>query len=214
MYGRILAMTLGALAAVMMVSVRAQQRQIGGVGLTVFADPGFRGESATFRDDVSNLQSVGLNDRISSLRVGRGEVWEVCEDANYAGRCQVVSGSEADLRSVRWSDIISSARRIRGGGRGSGRGRGRGQLRGSLELFSDVRFSGERRAFSDEVSNLQFVDFNDRARSLRVEGPGSWEICVDANYQNCVVVNGDSPDLQRLGMTRRISSLRPRGDPR
>ena len=72
-----------------------------------------------------------------------------------------------------------------------------------------MRYSGERRSFHDEVSNLQFVDFNDQARSLRVQGRGAWQICVDANFQNCVTVSRDVPDLDRMGMARRISSVRP-----
>ena len=184
-----------------------QDRQSSGVGLTVYADPEFRGESATFREDISNLQFVDLNDRITSLRVARGEVWEVCEHANYLGRCHVVSGAEPDLREIRWSDNISSARRIRDGRSGSGRGNS-GQ-RNSLVLFSGTEFSGDRRSFSDELANLQFIDFNDKARSVRVEGNLSWQICVDANYQNCVVVSRHTSDLARIGMARRISSVRP-----
>ena len=198
---------IGAAAiALLSAGATAQRRQFGGVGLTVFDDPEFRGESATLREDVSNFQFIGLNDRVSSLQVARGEIWEVCEHANYAGRCQIVSGVEPDLRRGRWNDVISSARRVRDSGRG--RGGGRGPSASSLELYSDVRYGGERRSFHDEVSNLQFVDFNDRARSLRVAGPGAWQICVDANFQNCVTVSRDVPDLERMGMTRRISSLR------
>lgn len=190
------------------------QRQLGGIGLTVFTDPGFRGDSATFRDDVSNFQEVGLNDRVSSLRVARGEVWEVCEHANYQGRCQIVSGGESDLRGGGWNDIISSARRVRGGGgrRGGDGGGGFFPGRFRIELYSNPDFSGERRQFTDEVSNLQFVEFNDRARSMRVVG--SWQICVDANFMNCITVNNDSRDLARMGMTRKISSLRPAATPR
>jgi uncharacterized lipoprotein YbaY len=93
----------------------AQERQIGGVGLTIFADRNFRGRSATLREDTPNLQAIGVNDAVSSLQVGPGEQWEVCEHANYQGRCVVVSGSESDLRQSGWNDMISSARRLRGG---------------------------------------------------------------------------------------------------
>ena len=94
-----------------------QERQTGGPGLTVFRDVNFRGRSATFRDDISNLQSVGLNDQVSSLRVGANELWEVCEHSEFRGRCRVVSGSEADLRRGSWNNMISSARRVSGSGR-------------------------------------------------------------------------------------------------
>jgi len=72
----------------------AQERQMGGVGITVFADPNFRGKTQTFVRDVPNLASFGLSHQISSLRIGPGEQWEVCERPNYQGRCVVVSGEE------------------------------------------------------------------------------------------------------------------------
>lgn len=71
----------------------AQPREIGGIGLTVFADRNFRGQSATLRNNTPNLQAIGLNDAVSSLQVAPGEQWEVCEHANYKGRCVVVSVS-------------------------------------------------------------------------------------------------------------------------
>src|SRR5687768_18103360 len=63
-----------------------QERQFGGVGLTVFADRDFRGRTATIREDMPNLQAIGLNDLVSSLRVGRGEQWEVCEQDRKSTR--------------------------------------------------------------------------------------------------------------------------------
>jgi hypothetical protein len=60
----------------------------------------------------------GGRDGRSSLRAGPGELWEVCEHANYQGRCAVVSEEERDLRRIGWNDIISSARRVGGGGVG------------------------------------------------------------------------------------------------
>lgn len=91
-------------------------RYIGGAGITVFADANFRGTTQTFQYDVPDLRSSGLDNKISSLRIGPGEQWEVCENRNYGGRCIVVSGQESDLRRNGWSDRISSVRRAGGGG--------------------------------------------------------------------------------------------------
>lgn len=185
----------------------AQQRQMGGIGLTVFSDSNYRGRNATFREDTPNLGRFGLDNRISSLRVGPGEMWEVCEQTNYRGRCQVFSGSEPELGRSGWSDNISSARRVRGGGvfppvRPPVVGVG-------LELFSGARFQGERRVVTSEVPDLRRIGFNDRASSLRLGRSTAWEVCVDTNYRGCRVVNSDWPDLSGLRMQRRISSVRP-----
>ena len=93
----------------------AQERQMGGVGITIFTDQNFRGKSSTFREDVPDLEPLGLNDKVSSIKVGPGEQWEVCEHSNYQGRCVVVSGTEPDLGRNSWNDLISSLRRVRGG---------------------------------------------------------------------------------------------------
>jgi Beta/Gamma crystallin. len=97
----------------------AQDRLIGGAGITVFADNNFRGNAQTFQYDVADLRSSGFDNRISSLRVGPGEQWEVCENRNYGGRCIVVSGQESNLQNNGWGDRISSMRRNSGGGGGN-----------------------------------------------------------------------------------------------
>src|SRR5687767_7394007 len=91
-------------------------RLIGGAGITVFADANFRGTAQTFQYDMADLRSTGLDNRISSIRIGPGEQWEVCEDSNYRGRCIVVSGQESDLGRNNWNNRISSIRRTGGGG--------------------------------------------------------------------------------------------------
>jgi hypothetical protein len=205
---RALAFVTWAIAALLGTGVEAGQRdrQMGGVGITVYADREFRGRNATFRDAVENLEGYDLNDRISSLEVAPGETWEVCEHANFQGRCQVFSGAEPNLSDRRWNDTISSMRRVRGGG-GGWPGGGGGY--GGIALFDREDYEGQQRVFTREVSNLQLEGFNDRARSLRLPRSQTWEVCVDANYRNCRVVNSDWPELDRLGMDRKISSLRP-----
>lgn len=194
-------------------STAQQGRQMGGVGILVFTDPDYRGENATFRNDVANLTSSGLNDLVSSLRVAPGETWEVCEHANYRGRCQVFSGNEPDLRDRGWNDMISSMRRVYSTG-GPPVVRPRPPVYPpsagyGVELFDERSFNGDRRFITGPVEDLRALDFNDRAQSLRLQGSQAWEVCTDAHYLGCLVVNADWPDLSRLGKFRQISSLRP-----
>ncbi len=79
-------------------------------GVTVFEDPDFRGDSATFRNEVADLRADGMNDRISSIHVNGNQSWEVCRDINFAGGCRVFTGSVEDLRQEGWNDRISSMR--------------------------------------------------------------------------------------------------------
>jgi hypothetical protein len=185
-----------------------QERGMGGVGITVYADPNYRGENASFDRDVRDLGEYRLADRISSLRVAPGEYWEVCEAPNFRGQCQVFYDTEPDLRRVRWDNRISSMRRVRGGG---GWGGGGNVPRDGIVLFSDTRFRGAAREFRSAESNLVPLGFNDDARSLRLGGR-PWEVCHDAGYRNCEIVSDDIADLNQIGMSRRISSLRPAAD--
>jgi hypothetical protein len=202
-------LTLASVLAAMLgiaAPVHAQRdRDMGGIGLTVWSDSNYRGANHTFRDDNPDLRSIGLTNRISSLRAARGEVWEVCSEPRYAGRCQVFSGDEPDLQRRGWNDIISSVRRVRQGGGGFP-----GRPPTTLELYAGTDFSGQRIALSGATADFRRIDFNDRAMSLRVPRNQAWEICVHNNFDDCRIVTSDVRDLNELGITRMLSSARPR----
>ena len=178
----------------------AQERQMGGLGITVFVDPNFNGKSATFRQDIPDLRPLGLDDRIRSLRVGAGEKWEVCEHANYQGRCVVVSGEEPDLRRNAWDRIISSLHRVAGA---------RPPLPPSvgpvsMVLFDRTNFRGNPTSLTGPATNL-----NRRAQSVTI-GRGVWELCDGRNFSGrCITVNTNTPDLARHNMRNRVASARP-----
>jgi Beta/Gamma crystallin len=179
----------------------AQERQIGGVGVTIFTDRNFRGRSATLREDTPDLRTIGLNDVASSLRVGPDEQWEVCEHANYEGRCVVVSGSESDLRRSGWNKMISSARRLRGGVRPP-----TGSADAYIVLFDQRNFRGKPRNYKGAEPRL-----SGRVESVTI-GIGVWELCEHWNFTGrCVTLDSSAPDLSRYGMRNRVASVRPVG---
>ena len=177
-------------------------------GLRVFEDANFRGRGSTITRDISNLESVGMNDQISSLRAAPGERWEVCEHAGYKGRCQIVSGNEPDLARNGFDNMISSVRKRSSSD--SSAAPGFGPSRG-VYLFAGTRWTGERVAISSATTNLERNGFNDRANSIQVARGEIWEVCEHSNYGGrCVEVTEDVTDLGRIGMSRIISSLRRR----
>ena len=179
----------------------AQERQMGGVGITVFTDVNFGGKSATFREDVPNLDPLGFNDKISSLRVGRGERWEVCKDANYQGRCVIVSGEEPDLRRNSWNDLISSFRRVRGGVP-----RPPEQGNSYIVLFDRTNYRGNPTNYDGP-----YPDVGGRAQSVTI-GRGVWELCEGQNYSGrCVTLDQSVPDLGAYNLLNRVYSVRPVG---
>lgn len=180
-------------------------------GIVVYEDADFGGRSRTVSVDVSDLRPSGLNDRISSVIVAAGETWELCTDREFSGRCTLISGREPNLNDVGWNDQVSSMRRVRarpGSGRGGGRDVPSPFQR--LELFAGTNYSGERKVISDATDNFRDIGFNDRASSLRLIGGGSWEICMNADFDDCRVVDASLPDLRTIGFDRLISSARPR----
>jgi uncharacterized protein YcfJ len=57
--------------------------------VTFYSQEGFRGQSYTVNWTVPNFAYVGYNDRASSAIVDSGD-WQVCEDAEFGGRCVVL----------------------------------------------------------------------------------------------------------------------------
>jgi hypothetical protein len=186
----------------------AQERQMGGVGITVYTDSNFRGKSATFREDVTDLSRHGINDRISSLRVASGEQWEVCVDSYYQGRCVVVSGDEPELSRNSWSDVISSMRRVgSGGARPPARPRPPSQSDWYVVLYDQPNYRGTPTNYNGQVLDLG----SSRARSVTI-GRGVWELCEGSSFSGrCVTLDRSVPDLRTHGLSNRVSSLRPIG---
>ncbi|MCM3904069.1 MAG: beta/gamma crystallin family protein [Pyrinomonadaceae bacterium] len=182
----------------------AQERQMGGVGITVFADKNFRGKSATFRQEVPDLQRFKLNNKVSSLRVGPGELWEVCEHSNYQVRCVVVSGDQPDLKTNHWSDIISSLRPVGSGNISPG---GPSQGDSYIVLFDQPNYRGNPTNFNAPVSSLS--GSKRRVGSVTI-GRGMWELCQGNHFTGrCVTLDQSVPDLSTYNLRNRVSSLRP-----
>ncbi|HPF24474.1 MAG TPA: beta/gamma crystallin-related protein [Hyphomonas sp.] len=87
-----------------------------GAGLVLFPDANQRGDGLELNQDVPDLGAYRFNDRASSFLVSRG-TWLVCEDANYRGRCEVLTAGAGNLKPIRMNDNITSIRRYDGRGR-------------------------------------------------------------------------------------------------
>ena len=58
----------GLLLGLAVAAAGSQERGMGGVGITVFADTNYRGENASFDRNVDDLENNGWKDRIRSAR--------------------------------------------------------------------------------------------------------------------------------------------------
>ena len=199
-------------AAALGVPTSAQSRWDGN-GVTVYADPNFRGQSASFRDDTPNMVPFNLNDKISSIQIPNGETWEVCQDVDYGNECRVLSGSVSDLRSMGWNDRISSLRRTNDNN-GRFRDRRSGGVfgpegGGNVTVYANPNFGGQRASFGDDTASMVPYNLNDKISSIQIPNGETWEVCQDVDYGNqCQVLSGSVADLRRIGWNDRISSLR------
>jgi hypothetical protein len=79
--------------------------------VTMFEQGDFRGRKVELDRDIRTLNDVGFNDRAGSIIIKDG-VWEVCEDADYRGRCMTLRPGRYDHLD-RMNNSISSLRRVR-----------------------------------------------------------------------------------------------------
>lgn len=95
--------TLFAAAAIGLATQAAAQ-------ITFYEGDGFRGRAFTVDGTVFNFEKTGFNDRAQSAVVSGG-AWEVCEDAQFQGRCIILRpGNYESLNGIGMSRLISSAR--------------------------------------------------------------------------------------------------------
>ncbi len=77
----------------------------------LFEDAGYQGRVYEVIGDMPDLSVVKFNDRASSIKIQRGK-WEICEHANYQGRCSRLDADQVTLPRE-WNDQITSIRRVK-----------------------------------------------------------------------------------------------------
>lgn len=86
------------------------------------------------------------------------------------------------------------------------------QASAQVTFYEGDGFGGRTFSIDRAVPNFEPLGFNDRARSAIVEH-GRWQVCEDARFEGrCVILRPGSYDsLAGMGMSTRISSVRPAG---
>jgi uncharacterized protein YcfJ len=86
------------------------------------------------------------------------------------------------------------------------------QAAAQVTLYEGEGFHGRQFFIDRPMSDLDRTDFNDRASSLVIER-GDWQFCTDSRFEGrCVVLRpGEYGSLRELGLSNRISSVRPMG---
>lgn len=87
------------------------RRARGGDPIVLYEHAGFGGRAAGINGDLSDLNSIGFNDRASSVQVNAG-AWRLCSEAYGQGRCVIVD-RDADLTQLGLNDQVSFVGRVR-----------------------------------------------------------------------------------------------------
>ncbi len=84
------------------------------------------------------------------------------------------------------------------------------QAAAQVTFYEGEGFRGRTFATDKTIWDFERFGFNDRASSAVVDG-GSWQVCEDAQFAGrCVILRpGSYESLAGMGMSRRISSVRP-----
>jgi len=151
------------------------------------------------RTAAGMLVAIGLS--IGASAAAAAEI-QVCEHANYAGRCVTLLHGVNDLRDWGMSNTISSFR-IRSG---------------TWRLCSAPNLEGSCQDFSRSVPDLRGNRLQDAVSSLRPVRTGSGDrgtaivVYTAPNYRGrSLVFSDDHSDLRRVGLNDQISSVRVLG---
>jgi len=149
-----------------------------------------------------DLKRRDFNDRAISLRVPRGQSWEVCVNNDF-DQCRVIDADVPDLSAIGLERVISSVRPhdVRVGGRDLARGP-------RIVLYQNAGFRGRSMTLDATAATLTF--FNELAGSAELVD-GRWELCDRPRFGgNCVTVTGSVRDLRTLSINGPVMSIRPR----
>ena len=169
----------------------------------------FGGRSFTTQTPIENFGRYGFNDRASSVIV-TGNVWEVCEDARFGGRCVVLRpGRYPSLVSMGLNDRVTSVRAVDRNARIEEHRYAPVPVAAQVTFYEAEGFGGRTFTTDKEVDNFRRFGFNDRASSVTVVGE-RWEVCDDTRFRGrCAVLRpGKYPSLSSMGMNNRVSSVR------
>lgn len=174
----------------------------GGGAIELFEHDNFQGRRFAAGENTANLAPLGFNDTASSISVSGGQ-WQLCEDADYRGRCITLGpGRHASLNALGFNDRVSSLRRVDEVPPAGGAA--------AIELYEHDDFGGRALRAAGAMPNLQMSGFNDLASSVQVRS-GRWELCSDAEYRGrCIALEpGSVRRLRERDMNDMVSSLRP-----
>ncbi|XP_052427820.1 epidermal differentiation-specific protein-like [Carassius gibelio] len=164
--------------------------------IIVFTEEGFGGRTAEFKNDVCDLEEIGFNNVISSLKV-IGAPWVAYYDTNFGGKQRLFQeGEYATLDDKR---RFSSLKMIKDNLENP-----------EIRLFEHVNYQGRSVTLRGET-NLHDINFSDTASSHRVKS-GVWILYEHVNRKGSQLISfpGEQiPNYVPLSFNDMASHVRP-----
>jgi hypothetical protein len=175
---------------------------VGGRGVTLYRDSGFKGDSETFSTDVPDLSRTRVGARqASSIEVPEGCTAELFTGTGFSGRSTVFREAHDHLRLTDVGNDAAASLRVdcrstygpTTGGRGRG-GTGRG-----VTLYRDSGFKGDSETFSTDVPDLSRTRVGARqASSIEVPEGCTAELFTGTGFSGRSTVFREAHDHLRL----------------
>lgn len=174
----------------------AQDRRPDPPAVILFEDIGFYGDAFPIagRRDLIDLDPYRWGGEARSVQIRRG-AWAFCEYPEGRGFCVYLERDAARLEDYGFGERIRSVVRDVA------------YEPPSFIVYEEDGFRGGARKFFSEAPDLNAFDIDGRVESIRF-GRGVWRLCTRAYGRGfCRDVEGDQPNLARIGLGRRVSSI-------
>jgi hypothetical protein len=174
---------------------------------TLYAQPGFAGTGVEITETHGNLDAIPSYAGASAVIV-YGGTWRLCTREYYRGQC-------ADFTPGRYDSLgalngrVYSAQLISAAPAPVGVVTPMPSAQGRVVLYELPDFAGQSLAIEGgEMSNLDRLNFGDRAASMRIDG-GYWMFCTDTRFRGSCSTYGPG-EYPRLGpdVDHKIASIR------
>jgi len=123
--------------------------------VTFYEREDFKGRSFNTEQEIANFKKVGFNDRASSVVVDR-DWWQVCEDAQFSGRCVLLRpGRYGSLGDMGLNNSVSSVRLMSHIPRSSGNPMGNANISLTLSSPADDQYrrNDDTRSYGNTYPN-------------------------------------------------------------
>lgn len=177
--------------------------------ITLYEREGFQGRSLTTEKKIGNFSRKGFDNHAASAEV-LSDRWEVCEDAQFRGRCVILRpGRYPSLAAMGLNDHVSSIRRVDRDARINDQDYAPAPVAAQIVFYEREGFQGRSFTTEKRIGNFTRYGFHNRASSVEVL-KDHWEVCENVQFSGrCTVVRpGRYPSLAAMGLKNRVSSVR------